>query len=108
MAGFRSSASIATVCLVGDRQLGRFRGLKHLLRAIQTSWIAAFVFIGAAGTWYGLGDNAVAAQSALGTARFSVVVLPFGNLSGDPTQDPIADAISSKLTSALARLRGAS
>jgi TolB-like protein/Tfp pilus assembly protein PilF len=106
MAGFRSSASIATVCLVGDCQLGRFGGLKHLLRAIETSWIAAFFFIVAAGPWCGSGGNAVAAQSLLGTPRFSIVVLPFANLSGDPTQEPLADASSSKLTSALARLRG--
>jgi hypothetical protein len=97
MAGLGSSPSITTVCIVGDRQLGRFGGLKRLSRAIQTSWIAAVIFIVAAEAWYGLGGNAVAAQSLYGTPRFSIVVLPFANLSGDPTQEPIADAISSKL-----------
>jgi TolB-like protein len=33
--------------------------------------------------------------------RLSIVVLPFANLSGDPTQESLADPISSKLTSAL-------
>jgi TolB-like protein len=106
MGGFRSSASITTVCIVGDRQLGRFDGLKHLLRAIQTLWIAAFIFVMAGGTWYGPGGNAVAAQPLPGTPRFSIVVLPFANLSGDPTQESVAETISSKLTSALAGLRG--
>jgi TolB-like protein len=106
MAGSRSSPSIATVCIVGNRQLGPFGRLKPLLRAIRTSWIAAFVFIVPAGAWDGLGGNAAASQSLLGTPRFSVVVLPFANLSGDPMQEPIADAISNKLTSALTRLRG--
>jgi hypothetical protein len=52
MAGFRSSASITTVCIVGNRQLGRFGPLKHLLRAIQTSWIAAFIFIVTTEAWF--------------------------------------------------------
>jgi TolB-like protein len=106
MVGLGSSPSITTVCIVGDRQLGRFVGLKRLSRAVQTSWIAAVIFIVAAEAWYGLGGNAVAAQSLYGTPRFSIVVLPFANHFGDPTQEPIADAISSKLTSALTRLRG--
>jgi TolB-like protein len=100
------SVSIIVGRIVGDRRLGRFGGLKHLFHAIPTSRIVRFIFIVAAGAWYGLGVNAAAAQSLPGTPRFSVVVLPFANLSGDPMQGSLADAISSKLTSALARLRG--
>ena len=38
--------------------------------------------------------------------RFSVVVLPFANLSGDPGQDYLADVITEGLTTSLARIRG--
>ena len=104
--GFSKERHRSVVCIVGLRRSGRFGGLKHLLHAIPTSRIAVFILIVAAGAWYGLGGNALAAQSLPGTPRFSVVVLPFANLSGDPSQGSLADAISSKLTSALARLRG--
>jgi adenylate cyclase len=35
--------------------------------------------------------------------KFSVVVLPFANLSGDPAEDYLADALTDQLTTALAR-----
>ena len=38
-------------------------------------------------------------------ARLSIVVLPFANLSGDPAQDYLADALTDELTTAIARLR---
>jgi adenylate cyclase len=37
---------------------------------------------------------------------FSIVVLPFTNLSGDPTQEYLADVITDDLTSGLSRIRG--
>jgi len=37
-------------------------------------------------------------------ARFSIMVLPFANLSGDPSQDYLADAITENLTTAMSRL----
>ena len=36
-------------------------------------------------------------------ARLSIVVLPFGNLSGDPRQEYLADALTDGLTTSLAR-----
>jgi adenylate cyclase len=36
----------------------------------------------------------------------SIVVLPFANLSGDPSQDYFADVITDELTTGLARMRG--
>jgi adenylate cyclase len=36
-------------------------------------------------------------------ARFSIVVLPFANLSGDPSQDYLADAITENLTTGMSR-----
>src|SRR5262249_47312645 len=39
-------------------------------------------------------------------ARLSIVVLPFTNLSGDPAQDYLVDALTDELTTSLARVRG--
>ncbi len=39
--------------------------------------------------------------------RFSIVVLPFANLSGDPGQDYLADALTDELTTYIAQLGGA-
>src|SRR6202043_1470109 len=38
--------------------------------------------------------------------RLSIVVLPFANLSGDPAQDYLADAITEELTTGLSRISG--
>ena len=38
--------------------------------------------------------------------RLSIVVLPFSNLSGDPSQDYFADGITEDLTSDLSRIAG--
>jgi class 3 adenylate cyclase/TolB-like protein/Tfp pilus assembly protein PilF len=37
--------------------------------------------------------------------RFSMLVLPFANLSGDPAQDYLADIITEELTTSLSRIR---
>jgi TolB-like protein len=39
--------------------------------------------------------------------RLSLIVLPFANLNADPSQDYLGDIITSELTAALSRLRGA-
>ena len=38
-------------------------------------------------------------------ARFSIVVLPFANLSGDPSQDYLADAVTENLTTGMSRAK---
>jgi len=48
----------------------------------------------------------VAAQAPAEAARLSVVVLPFANLSGDPAQDYLVDALTDELTTSLARIPG--
>ena len=61
----------------------------------------------AGGAWYFLAANRsgpVASKPAK-AARLSIVVLPFANLSGDPAQDYLADALTDQLTTAIARLR---
>ena len=38
--------------------------------------------------------------------RFSIVVLPFANLGGDPVQDYLADVITDEVTNGLSRIKG--
>jgi class 3 adenylate cyclase len=44
-------------------------------------------------------------QLAKATERFSIVVLPFANLSGDASQDYLADVISDELSTGFSRFR---
>jgi adenylate cyclase len=72
--------------------------------------IVALIVI-AGGVWYFLGvnrpatvtSNAPAARAE--AAHLSIVVLPFRNLSGDPSQDYFADGITENLTTDLSRIR---
>ena len=64
----------------------------------------------AGGAWYFLGANRPAtvasnAPRAAEAAHLSIVVLPFTNLSGDPSQDYFADGITENLTTDLSRIR---
>ena len=72
--------------------------------------IVALIVV-AGGAWYFLGanqpatvtSNAPAARAE--AAHLSIVVLPFRNLSGDPSQDYFADGITENLTTDLSRIR---
>jgi TolB-like protein len=71
--------------------------------------IVALIVI-AGGAWYFLGANRPAAIATNTTApaavaHLSIVVLPFTNLSGDPSQDYFADGITENLTTDLSRIR---
>ena len=61
------------------------------------------------GAWYFLGPNWIASVvSSAPTAKathLSIVVLPFTNLSNDPSQDYFADGITENLTTDLSRIR---
>ncbi len=62
----------------------------------------------ASGAWWFLNANrpaSIATNTPAEAARLSIVVLPFANLSGDPGQDYVVDALTDELTTALARLR---
>ena len=62
----------------------------------------------AGGAWWFLNANrpaSVATKAPAEAARLSIVVLPFANLSGDPGQDYLVDALTDELTTALARIR---
>jgi hypothetical protein len=65
----------------------------------------------AGGTWYFFGANrpvtVTSNTPAMRTdaAHLSIVVLPFTNLSGDPSQDYFTDGITENLTTDLSRIR---
>jgi adenylate cyclase len=70
--------------------------------------LAAFlVLFGAGGAWW-MGSPFFPSHPADRTEapRLSIVVLPFSNLSGDPSQDYFADGITEDLTSDLSRIAG--
>jgi adenylate cyclase len=64
--------------------------------------IAAVLLLAAAVGWYVLGGRIVKPAQA---AHLSIVVLPFANLSGDPSQDYFADGVTENLTTELSRIR---
>ena len=78
--------------------------------ALLGAGIVALIVI-AGSAWYFLGanrpatvtSNAPAARAE--AAHLSIVVLPFTNLSGDPSQDYFADGITENLTTDLSRIR---
>ena len=71
--------------------------------------LAALMVVVAGGAWWFLAANrpaSVAAKAPAEAARLSIVVLPFANLSGDPGQDYLVDALTDELTTSLARIPG--
>ena len=70
--------------------------------------LAALLIVIAGGAWWFLNANrpaSVATKTPAEAARLSIVVLPFANLSGDPGQDYLVDALTDELTTSLARIR---
>ena len=71
--------------------------------------LAALMVVVAGGAWWLVNANrsaGVATKAPAEAARLSIVVLPFANLSGDPGQDYLVDALTDELTTALARQHG--
>jgi adenylate cyclase len=76
--------------------------------ALLAAALAALLVVIAGGAWWFLNPNrpaSVAAKTPAEAARLSIVVLPFTNLSGDPGQDYLVDALTDELTTSLARIR---
>jgi class 3 adenylate cyclase/TolB-like protein/cytochrome c-type biogenesis protein CcmH/NrfG len=70
---------------------------------------ALLLIVIAGGAWWFLNANrpaSVATKTPAEAARFSIVVLPFANLSGDPGQDYLVDALTDGVTTSLARISG--
>ena len=79
-------------------------------RAVTAAALTALLIVIAGGAWWFFNANrsaSVAAKAPAEAARLSIVVLPFANLSGDPGQDYLVDALTDELTTSLARIRGA-
>jgi TolB-like protein len=74
---------------------------KRWLSAALAAGIVLLV-LAVAGGWYIFNGRAPKPAEA---AHLSIVVLPFANLSGDPSQDYFADGITENLTTELSRLR---
>jgi adenylate cyclase len=72
--------------------------------ATRAAAIAALVLLAAASGWFLLAGRSVT-PTAL--AHLSIVVLPFANLSGDPSQEYFADGVTENLTTELSRISGA-
>jgi adenylate cyclase len=73
---------------------------------------AALLALAAASGWFLLGGRSVTPSAPIASklpaeaAHLSLVVLPFTNFSGDPSQDYFADGITENLTTDLSRLSG--
>jgi adenylate cyclase len=65
--------------------------------------IAPFLLLASVGGWLLLGERFMKPAQA---GHLSMVVLPFANLSGDPSQDYFADGITENLTTELSRAKG--
>ena len=80
---------------------------RSILLLLGAGIVALIVIAG--GAWYFQNRPAAVATNAptpsAAAAPLSVVVLPFTNLSGDPSQDYFADGITDNLTTDLSRIR---
>jgi TolB-like protein/cytochrome c-type biogenesis protein CcmH/NrfG len=80
---------------------------RRSLLAPLAAALAALLVVVAGGAWWFLNANrpaSVATKVPAEAARLSIVVLPFANLSGDPGQDYLVDALTDELTTSLARI----
>ena len=84
---------------------------KRWALAALAAVLAALLIVIAGGAWWFFNANQPASVAAKAPAEaahfsnFSIVVLPFANLSGDPGQDYLVDALTDELTTSLARIR---
>jgi adenylate cyclase len=81
---------------------------KRRFRLAPLAALAALLIVIAGGAWWFLNANrpaSVATKAPAEAARLSIVVTPFANLSGDPGQDYLVDALTDELTTSLARMR---
>jgi adenylate cyclase len=73
-----------------------------------TGWglAACLAFLVAIGAWWMYSRFVPSQADSTQAPRLSIVVLPFSNLSGDPSQDYFADGITEDLTTDLSRIAG--
>ena len=105
--GAQADAKVATPS--GPAQLSAASApRRRSVLALSALAIALLLAAGAA-AWHFVGANRsppIASTPSAEAAHLSIVVLPFTNLSGDPSQDYFADGITENLTTDLSRLSG--
>lgn len=96
------ASATAPAALVGRPALADRR--RWLVPGVAASLL---VLLAAGGAWW-MSPRFFSGQRADGTQapRLSIVVLPFTNLSGDPSQDYFAEGVTEDLTTDLSRLAG--
>jgi TolB-like protein/class 3 adenylate cyclase len=105
--GAQADAKVATPSAPAQPSAASVPRRRSVL-ALSAVAIALLLAAGAA-AWYFVGANRsapIASTPSAEAAHLSIVVLPFTNLSGDPTQDYFADGITENLTTDLSRLSG--
>ena len=107
--GVRAQAKRASETKPPERQPSPPPPSKRLALTPVAAGAAALLMLMAGSAWWFHGANRPAtavpnAPPPLAAQRLSVVVLPLANLSGDPAQDYLADALTDELTTSLARI----
>jgi adenylate cyclase len=88
-------------------QPGRYiggAGFAAARRSARTAWIAATVCLVVGGLLGWLTWRILPGSTMIEHPRLSLVVLPFHNLSGNPTEDYLADGITDDLTTDLSHI----
>ena len=80
--------------------------VKNIARPVRVYALDADAVAALSGIPWTVFKPAHVPEQAGTAARLSIVVLPFANLSGDRTQDYLADVITDGLTTSLSRIRG--
>jgi adenylate cyclase len=101
--------NIAEPVRVYAMEVGQPATARPMVPAFKPRWSAiplvvavSLLLLAAAGTWYLVGGHLTKLTEP---AHLSIVVLPFANLSGDPSQDYFADGITENLTTTERRPR---
>jgi TolB-like protein/class 3 adenylate cyclase/cytochrome c-type biogenesis protein CcmH/NrfG len=103
----QAHAKVATLIGPAGASAARVPKRRSVL-ALSALAISLLLAAGAA-AWHFAGarpSTPIASTPSAEAAHLSIVVLPFTNLSGDPTQDYFADGITENLTTDLSRLSG--
>jgi adenylate cyclase len=114
--GEQSLKNIAEPVRVYALEVGKPARAKHAalrkrsMPAPLISGVVVALLLVAAGAWYFLGASRTApvasnAPTSATAGHLSIIVLPFRNLSNDPSQDYFADGITDNLTTDLSRIR---
>jgi len=83
--------TIATIAAIGA-VLGGVVGYWNAYRTVSTTVLTP--------------TGPTATSPSVNAARLSIVVLPFTNLSGNPSEEYVADAITDQVTSQVSKIRG--